>query len=110
SNERGCSPLYAVKIKLFVNDPWEYLSQPQTIKYINIGESEYEPTSWEYTKYCFDNKISYATILSYPDYENEIVKKGSFEITSYDLEKRTYNGKFTLLFSEGTLNAEFSIK
>lgn len=109
SEERGGTPLYAVKIKLFVNDAWEYLTQPHTIKYVNIGESDDEPASWDYTKYCFDNKISYATILSYPGFENEIVREGAFEITSYDKEKRTYNGKFTLHFSKGTLNGEFSI-
>lgn len=109
SNERGASPLYAVKIKLFVNDPWEYLKQPQTIKYINIGESDEEPAPWDYTKYCFDNKISYATILCYHDYDTEIVKEGSFEITSYDKEQQKYNGRFSLNFSEGTLNGEFSI-
>lgn len=109
SNERGGTPLYAVKIILFVNNAWEYLTQPQTIKYVKTGESDDEPLSWDYKKYCFDNKISYATILSYPDYESEIVKEGVFEITSYDKEKRKYNGKFTLHFSKGTLNGEFSI-
>lgn len=109
-NERRGTPLYAVKIKLFVNDSWEYLTQPQAIKYIKIGESEDEPTSWDYVKYCLDNKISYATILSYTDYENEIVRDGTFEIISYNKEKRTYNGKFTLHFSEGTLKGEFSIQ
>lgn len=109
SNERGGTPLYAVTIKLFVNNPWEYLTQPQTIKFINIGESDDKPTPWDYTSYCQENKISYATILSYSDYENEIVKEGTFEITSYDKEKDAYNGVFTLSFSEGVLNAKFSI-
>ena len=108
SNERGGTPLYAVKIILFVNNEWEYLTKPQSIKYVKIGESDGEPASWEYTKYCFDNKISYATILSYPVFESEIVKEGAFEITSYDKEKRTYNGTFTLHFSKGTLHGEFS--
>ena len=109
SNERGGIPLYAVTIKLFVNNPWEYLTQPQTIKFINIGESDDKPTPRDYISYCQENKISYATILSYSDYENEIVKEGTFEITSYDKEKNAYNGVFTLSFREGTLNAKFSI-
>ena len=109
SNERGGTPLYAVTIKLFVNNPWEYLTQPQTIKYVNIGESDDEPARWDYIKYCNENKISYATILSYSDYKTEIVKEGSFKITSYDKEKNVYTGIYTLKFSEGTLNAEFSI-
>ena len=109
SKERGGTPLYAVKIKLFVNNEWEYLTKPQSIKYVNIGKSDDEPASWEYTKYCYENKISYATILSYSDYKTEIVKEGSFEITSYNKEKNVYTGIYTLKFSEGTLNAEFSI-
>ena len=63
----------------------------------------------DYISYCQENKISYATILSYSDYENEIVKEGTFEITSYDKEKDAYNGIFTLSFREGVLNAKFSI-
>lgn len=109
SNERGGTPLYAVTVKLFVNNPLEYLTQPQTIKYVNIGESDDEPAQWDYIKYCNENKISYAKILSYSDYKTEIVKEGSFEITSYDKEKNVYTGIFTLKFSDGTLNAEFSI-
>lgn len=54
------------------------------------------------------NQISYATILSYSDYENELVKDGTFEITSYNKENKVYNGIFTLNFSEGTLNGDFS--
>ena len=109
SNERGGTPLYAVTVKLFVNSPLEYLTQPQTIKYVNIGESDDEPAPWDYIKYCNETKISYATILSYSDYKTEIVKAGSFKITSYDKEKNVYTGIYTLKFSEGTLNAEFSI-
>lgn len=109
SNERGGTPLYAVTVKLFVNSPLEYLTQPQTIKYVNIGKSDDEPARWDYIKYCNENKISYATILSYSDYKTEIVKEGSFKITSYDKEKNVYTGIYTLKFSEGTLNAEFSI-
>lgn len=109
SKERGGTPLYAVTVKLFVNNPWEYLTQPQAIKYIKIGESDDEPEYWDYTRYCHDNKISYATILSYSDYKNEIVRDGSFEFISHDKEKNVYNGIFTLNFSEGTLTGEFSI-
>ena len=109
SNERGGTPLYAVTVKLFVNSPLEYLTQPQTIKYVNIGKSDDEPARWDYIKYCNENKISYATILSYSDYKTEIVKEGAFKITSYDKEKNVYTGIYTLKFSEGTLNAEFSI-
>lgn len=107
-NELGGTPLYGITVVLFVNTPWEYLTQPQTIKYIKIGESDKEPASWEYTRYCRDNQISYATILSYSDYEDEIVKDGTFEVTSYDKKNNVYNGIFTLSFSEGTLNGEFS--
>lgn len=110
SNERGGTPLYAVTIKLFVTDAWGYLSQPQTITYINIGESDDEHALWDYTKYCNNNKISYATVLSYSDYDNEIVKDGTFEITSYDKEKHTCNGKFSLHISKGTINGKFSIQ
>lgn len=110
SNERGGTPLYAVTVIVFVNSPLEYLTQPQTIKYVYIGESDDEPAQWwDYIKYCNENKISYATILSYSDYKTEIVKEGSFKITSYDKEKNVYTGIYTLKFSEGTLNAEFSI-
>lgn len=90
SKERGGTPLYAVTVKLFVNNPWEYLTQPQAIKYIKIGESDDEPAYWDYTRYCHDNKISYATILSYSDYKNEIVRDGSFEFISHDKEKCIY--------------------
>lgn len=107
-NERGGTPLYGVTVILFVNNPWDFLTKPQTIKYIEIGEAENEPITWDYTHYCHENKISYATILSYSNYKTEIVKDGSFEITSYDNERKTYNGIFTLNFSEGTLNGEFS--
>ena len=107
-NGRKGDTLYGVTVKLFVDNPWEYLTQPQTIKHINIGESENEPLTWDYTHYCHENKISYATILSFSDYENEIVKDGSFEITSYDKERGVYNGIFSLNFSDGTLNGEFS--
>ncbi len=107
-NERGGTPLYGITVVLFVNTPWEYLTQPQTIKYIKIGESDEEPASWEYARYCRENQISYATILSYSDYENNIVRDGTFEITSYDKEKEVYNGIFTLNFNEGSLNGEFS--
>ncbi len=107
-NDRGGTPLYGITVILFVNTPWEYLTQPQTIKYVKIGETGEEPASWEYTRYCRDNQISYATILSYSDYGNEIIKDGTFEVTSYDKENKVYNGTFTLNFSEGTLNGEFS--
>lgn len=107
-NERGDTPLYGITIVLFVKTPWEYLTQPQTIKYIEIGESDEDPASWEYSRYCRENQISYATILSYSDYENEIVKDGTFEITSYNKENKVYNGILTLNFSEGTLNGDFS--
>lgn len=107
-NERGGTPLYGITVVLFAKTPWEYLTQPQTIKYIKIGETDEEPASWDYTRYCRDNQISYATIISYSNYENEIVKDGTFEVTSYDRENKVYNGTFTLTFSEGTLNGEFS--
>lgn len=105
SSERGGEPLYSVYIEIYVNTPWEYLTKPQTIEFVNIGDSDEEPTGWDYTMYCIDNKISYATILSS---EYEIVKDGSFQIISYDKERGTYHGKFTLQFSEGILNGEFT--
>lgn len=72
-----------------MRQPWEYIS--------------------DYRNYCYDNKINFATIFQSSDMKTEIVKEGSFHITEYDLKKNKYKGEFTLLFSEGTLNGEFSI-
>ncbi len=105
SSERGGMSLYSVNIRIYVNTPWEYLTKPQTIEYVNIDDSDEDPEVWDYKKYCSNNKISYATIISS---EIEIVKDGSFQIISYDKERGTYHGKFTLQFSEGIMNGEFS--
>lgn len=108
SNERGGAPVYIVHIKLFVDKPWEYLTQPEKIHLVNIGHSDEVPTSSDYIQYCKDNRISYATILSCSDYTEDIITNGSFEITSYDIEKNLYKGIFSLDFSQGTLTGEFT--
>lgn len=59
---------------------------------------------WEYLNYCQDNKVSYALI------NGEIVKKGTFRILSCDKEQGRYEGSFSLVFSEGTLNGTFWIE
>lgn len=88
---------YVVRINLFADQPDALLKGEQFIEKID-GEL----SAWDYTKYCRDNKISYATV------NEEVATRGSFQITSYDKERGRYKGTFTLHFSEGVLKGEFS--
>lgn len=114
STRRGEMPLYYVDIQIFADKEWGFLTEPQIIRFVKKEQTD-ENFSWEweyisdYRNYCYDNKINFATIFRSSDMKTEIVKEGSFHITEYDLKKNKYKGKFTLLFSEGTLNGEFSI-
>lgn len=109
SVERGVMPLYYVNIRLFVDKPFDFLTEPQSIKLENIDGIDEAQSTWDYKQYCDYNKINYATIFNSANTKTEIVKDGSFEITEFDKDKRTYKGKFKLQFSEGTLKGEFSI-
>ena len=109
STERGNMPLYYVYIQVSVDEPWEYLTEPQTIKFTKIEGIDEENRPWDYRSYCDYYKINCATIFLSSNSKTEIVKEGSFQITEYDMKKRVYKGKFTLLFSEGTLKGDFSI-
>lgn len=109
SPERGTMPQYYVYIHIFVDKPFEFLTEPQTIKFVDTEEIDEKQSPWDYTRYCDYNKISYTSIFISATTKTEIVKDGTFQITTYNTEKHTYKGKFTLPFSEGTLNGEFNI-
>lgn len=112
STERGGMPLYYIYIQVFSDKPWGYLTEPQTIKIDNTEKIEEEHSSWDswdYRRYFDYKKINYATIFSSSSLKTEIVTDGSFQITEYDKDKRTYKGQFTLQFSEGTLKGDFSV-
>lgn len=112
SSDRESKPLYYVHIHLFVDKPWDYLTGPQAIEFVDTGDVDEEQSFWDYKRYCRDNKINYATILLSANMKTEIVKDGLFQITQiteYDNDIRAYKGIFTLQFSEGTLKGEFSI-
>ena len=101
-SERNGTILYVVRINLFASEPDAFLSKEQIIEKIDFESTDVNSSEmWDYTRYCRDNRISYATVNS------EIVDRGSFKITSYDKEKGQYHGTFTLNFSEGTLKGEF---
>lgn len=46
SPERGKSPVYAVEIRLFSDNPWDYLYTTQTIKQLEIDYPDDEPTAF----------------------------------------------------------------
>ena len=108
STERGGMPVYYVYIDIFTESPLEFLKEPQTIKFVDI-EGIGEEDELNYKRYCRDNKINFATIFMLSNLKSEIVKDGTFQITEYDPKNHTYKGKFSLLFSEGTLKGDFSI-
>ena len=108
STERGGFPLYYVYIDMFVEKPWAFQREPQTIRYVQPEETEGVQTQWDYTRYCACNKINYAKIFISTTSETEIVKEGSFQITEYDKEKSTYKGNYELQFIEGTLKRDFT--
>lgn len=107
---RDSDPSYFVEIFLYVNTPWEYLTEPQRFECADADVLNEGLEKWNYTKYCRENKISYATILRCIGLETEIVREGTFQITSYDMEQKTYSGKFSLQFSEGTMTGEFTTR
>lgn len=74
----------------------EMLIERKDIEYPDGKQSDSD-----YIRYCTDNKVSYATV------NGGLVDSGSFRITSYDPEKGSYNGTFTLHFSEGILTGKF---
>ena len=102
--ERSGEARYRVRVSLYSDEPGALLSGEQKIEKVEFEPSDSVDSdnyAWEYTKYCIDNKISYAKV------NDEVVDDGTFEITSYDKEKNTYKGKFRLHFSEGTMTGEF---
>lgn len=101
--EKGSTPIYYVDIYLFSNSSDDVYGKEYNFEKIDIDYTDGKPSHWEYVKYCQDNRITYA------DVNNEIVDKGSFRFTSYDDEKKEYSGTFTLQFSEGTMQGEFTI-
>lgn len=113
STERGAMPLYYLYIEMYVDKLLAFLTEPQTIKFVDIEGIDEDQNVWDYVRdykrYCRDNKINFATVSKPLDPKSEIVKDGSFQITSYNKEKHTYKGEFSLQFSEGTLKGEFSI-
>lgn len=94
---------YAVHISLFIENPDEMLNKELTFEKVDIPSSDSESNYWDYTKYCGDNKISYARI------DREIAAKGTFKFTSYDREQGKFKGTFTLQFSEGTMHGQFEL-
>lgn len=100
---------FGVNINLFINardivTDREYIIEIQDIE--SLGN---EPTTSDYVRYCRDNNVSYADILSYAVMQSEIPSRCSIRFTTFDPDKRQYQGTFTLTFSEGTLNGEFEI-
>ena len=102
--DRESMPIYMVTIDLYVDTPEIYLHEEQTIEKIEIEYTDPSMILGEYIDYCQDHKVSYALV------NGEIVKKGTFRILSYDKEKGRYEGFFSLVFSEGTLNGTFWIE
>lgn len=102
-SERNGEIALTVRINLYCEDSGEMLKNNQTIEKVDFKPSGGENYKWEYIKYCKDNKISCARV------NDEIVSKGTFKITSYNVEKHQYTGSFTLQFSEGTLKGDFEI-
>lgn len=112
STKRGEFPLCYVYINMFVETPWDYLTEPQTIEFIDIADIDEELNSWDYKRYCEDHKINYATISWVGNPKTEIVKEGSFQITEMtelDNNQRIYKGKFSLHSIEGMLKGTFII-
>lgn len=107
SKGRGGKVLYYVDIFLFSDSDEELLGKEQSFERRDIDYTDGEPTDWEYTQYCNENKIAYASVFSCETLSGEIADKGTFRITSD--KKDNYSGTFTLQFSEGTLTGEFFI-
>lgn len=106
SKERHSEPVYCVDIYLFADSLEELLGKELSFERKDIEYAD-EPTNWEYSQYCNDNKIPYAEIFSCETFDKEIAEKGTFRITSD--KKDNYSGIFTLQFSEGTMTGEFFI-
>lgn len=103
SVDRKSQPVFYVKMNLFADTPEAFLHEAQTIERIEIEYPDGEPNNWDYVRYCEQNKVSYVKV------NGELVSKATFQITSFDKEKRTYNGTFTISYSEGTLTGKFWI-
>lgn len=100
---------FGIDINLFINPKdiitdREYIIEKQDIE--SIGN---EPSASDYVRYCENNDISYTDILSYAYMQSEIPSRCSIRFTTFDPDKRQYQGSFTLTFSEGTLKGEFEI-
>lgn len=100
---------FGIDINLFINPKdiitdREYIIEKQDIE--SLGN---EPSKSDYVRHCEDNNVSYADIISYADMQSEIPSRCSIRFTTYDPDKRQYQGTFTLTFSEGTLKGEFEI-
>lgn len=100
---------FGIDINLFINaqdivTDREYIIEKQDIE--SLGN---EPSTSDYVRYCRDNNVSYTDILSYALMQSEIPSRCSIRFTTFDPEKRQYQGSFALTFSEGTLKGEFEI-
>lgn len=108
SDSRGGSSLYAIRIYIYVDNPWEYLSYPQEIKQVSIEDSDSELSYYEYSDYCRANKISYAIVLGRNTLNWEVVDGGEFNILSYDEESGKCSVSFKIPFSEGIINGKYT--
>lgn len=94
---------YTVSVYIFTDEPDQFLTEEQTIEKIDFEATDSSLYESEYARHCRDNKISYATV------NDEIVKSGTFAITSHDTAARRYSGSFTLRLAEGTLTGRFDL-
>ncbi|MBD5230221.1 MAG: hypothetical protein HDS69_09355 [Bacteroidales bacterium] len=106
SVDRHTMPLYYVTIQVYADEPWNFLYSTETIELVNTDDAQ---SISDYKNYCREHRINFATIFLTSTLETEVVKEGSFKITSYNKEKQICSGTFTLQFSEGTLTGNFSL-
>lgn len=100
---------FGIDINLFINAQDIVMDREYIIEKQDIESLGNEPATSDYVRYCRDNNVSYADILSYALMHSEIPSRCSIKFTTFDPEKRIYQGSFTLTFSEGTLKGEFEI-
>lgn len=100
---------FGIDINLFINAQDIVMDREYIIEKQDIESLGNEPATSDYVRYCRDNNVSYADIISYADMQSEIPSRCSIRFTTFDPDKRQYQGTFTLTFSEGTLKGEFEI-
>jgi len=100
--ERNGDIVFGVDINLFINAQDIVPNKEYIIEKKDFAALGANPASWDYSKYCEDNDISYASV-------SEIAERCTIRFTTFDTEKRHYQGIFTLNFSEGMLKGEFEI-